>query len=83
MSSKIVERYKKVSPKMDMSQDPEEQDSEGEEADLELSAEDFPEIKNWKVGSTYNVLLKIKQVAMHIDETEQCASFEILSLEQK
>lgn len=31
---------------------------------LHLSVTDLPAIKSWKVGSTYNISLKVKQTAM-------------------
>lgn len=48
---------------------------------LHLSFEDLPEAKNWKVGETYEVGLKVKQTAMHQEEgTEGGASFEIVGV---
>jgi hypothetical protein len=34
---------------------------------LSVSEDDLPEIRNWKVGSTYNVKVRMKQVSSSLD----------------
>lgn len=44
---------------------------------ITLSVKDIPEIKDWKVGETYEVELTLKQVGVSNNEYENSASFEI------
>ncbi len=56
---------------------------EAPKARIHLNAEDLPAIKNWKVGSTYTIKLKVKQVGAHQDtygdKKMHRAEFEVLS----
>lgn len=48
---------------------------------LSLDEEDLPEIKKWKVGGKYRILLDVEQVSMskdHLDNNEIRASFNII-----
>lgn len=49
---------------------------------LHLCAEQLPEIKNWKVGQTYELKLKVKQVGLTMStcDNEMHADFEILKI---
>lgn len=46
-----------------------------------LTTKELPEIANWKVGETYEIELKVKQVSLSQDNYDgnnaTCASFEI------
>lgn len=54
---------------------------------LSLSDEDLPDIKNWKVGETYKIVVEAKQVSSSMGDTimgegkkKMNARFEILSV---
>lgn len=43
-----------------------------------LSSKDLPDIKNWKVGETYTLIIQAKQTSMREDEDKKIeASFDI------
>jgi hypothetical protein len=46
---------------------------------LYLSSKDLPEIKNWKVGDSYDLIVNVKMVGIHQDsnQTNTTATFEI------
>lgn len=56
---------------------------------LSLTTKELPEIANWKVGETYEIVLKVKQTSLSQDEYDGTkktrASFEIqnASVEEK
>lgn len=49
---------------------------------LYLTTNDLPDIKNWKVGQSYEVIVKIKQTSVHQSEgMPMGASFEVQEVE--
>ena len=48
---------------------------------LHLSSDDFPEIKRWKVGGKYKVLLEIEERSMSKDRKGVSASFDIKKID--
>lgn len=44
---------------------------------LHLSSEECPEIAKWKVGKTYELSLKVKQIGMMMMDKKVMADFEI------
>ena len=44
---------------------------------INLSHEFFPETKNWKVGKTYNIELKVKMTGLSISKFDNSSDFEI------
>jgi len=44
---------------------------------LSVSEDDLPEIRNWRVGSTYNVKVKMKQVSSSLDDSMERESKKI------
>jgi hypothetical protein len=51
---------------------------------LHLTAKDLPEVKDWKVGSTYTVSLEIKQTGVNAStydgREDYCADFEVQAI---
>lgn len=49
---------------------------------LHLTSKDLPEIKKWKVGQTYDLVLKVKQVGANINTYDSIlrGDFEILKV---
>ena len=49
-----------------------------------LSEKDFPEVKNWEVGSEYKLLVTVKQTSKSIDQYDKkqqvSARFEIVNV---
>lgn len=73
----LTERYRAIKPKK----------SSGDmplvaRPTLHLSFQDLPAAKNWKVGETYEVSLKLKQISMHKDTTGGGAAFEIIGIDE-
>jgi hypothetical protein len=52
-----------------------------------IGIQHLPEAKDWKIGSTYDITLRVKQTGVHISRNESSkkdigdASFEILGIE--
>ena len=45
---------------------------------LDLSSDEIPEVKSWKVGKTYKIMLEVKQVSMREDKDKKIsACFEV------
>ena len=47
---------------------------------FQITAKELPDIKNWKVGQTYTMEVKAKQISYRVDNNETSASFEIVSI---
>lgn len=47
---------------------------------LSLDSNTLPDVKNWKVGKTYTVILELKQTGLHeqYGGTGLCADFEVI-----
>ncbi len=49
---------------------------------IHLNSSDLPEIKEWKVGKTYKIVLEVKQISLSQDsyggKTNHSAGFEIV-----
>ncbi len=52
---------------------------------LDLSEDDLPAIKNWRVGKSYNLVLKVKQVSHRISsyDKKMSAGFEVTSVAEE
>jgi hypothetical protein len=47
-----------------------------------ISLKDFPDAKDWKVGETYSIEMKVRQESMHQSKGDKGhVSFEILEIE--
>ena len=51
---------------------------------IDFTLEDLPEAKDWEVGSTYEVAIKVKQIGLRLDgsddSSEGNATFEIVGV---
>lgn len=70
-------KYTRIKP-ISWKQEMKTENNEKHYPTLSLSIRDIPEIKDWKVGETYNVALELKQVSMSQHKEGGGASFEIL-----
>lgn len=69
----MAKKLKKITPSK-----PEELKEKPQYPTLYLSSKDLPEIKNWKVGKTYKLIIQVKQTSMREDiENRIDASFDI------